>query len=38
MRNNWHTHGSNQILLVCEGVCYYQADGQRIQKIKAGVL
>jgi quercetin dioxygenase-like cupin family protein len=35
-RNNWHTHGSNQILLVKEGVCYYQEEGKAIQKIKAG--
>lgn len=35
-RNNWHTHGSNQILLVREGVCYYQEEGKPIQKINAG--
>lgn len=35
-RNNWHTHGSNQILLVKEGVCYYQEEGKPIQQVKAG--
>ncbi len=35
-RNNWHSHGSNQILLIREGVCYYQAEGHPIQKIQAG--
>ncbi|WP_312553138.1 cupin domain-containing protein [Empedobacter brevis] len=35
-RNNWHTHGSNQILLIREGICYYQEEGKPIQKIKAG--
>jgi quercetin dioxygenase-like cupin family protein len=35
-RNNWHTHPSNQILLVTEGVCYYQEEGKPIQKIAAG--
>ncbi|MEC5145801.1 cupin domain-containing protein [Chitinophaga sp. 212800010-3] len=35
-RNNWHTHGSNQILLVREGICYCQEEGKPIQKINAG--
>lgn len=35
-RNNWHTHPSNQILLVKEGTCYYQEEGQPVQKIQAG--
>jgi len=35
-RNNWHTHGSNQILMVKEGVCYYQEEGKEIQKIPSG--
>lgn len=35
-RNHWHTHGSNQILLVKEGVCYYQETGKPIQKILPG--
>ncbi len=35
-RNNWHTHPSNQILIVKEGVCYYQEEGQPMQKVQAG--
>ena len=35
-RNNWHKHGSNQILLIREGVCFYQEEGQPVQKISAG--
>lgn len=35
-RNNWHTHPSNQILLVKEGTCYYQEAGKPLQKIAAG--
>ncbi|WP_410221232.1 cupin domain-containing protein [Pedobacter sp.] len=35
-RNHWHTHGSNQILLVREGTCYYQEEGKPVQKFKAG--
>lgn len=35
-RNNWHTHPSNQILLVKQGVCYYQEEGKPIQKFAAG--
>ena len=35
-RNNWHTHPSNQILIVKEGTCYYQEEGKPIQKIAAG--
>lgn len=35
-RNNWHTHPSNQILIVKEGTCYYQEEGKPIQKINAG--
>lgn len=35
-RNNWHTHPSNQILIVKEGTCYYQEEGQPLQKIAAG--
>jgi quercetin dioxygenase-like cupin family protein len=38
-RNNWHTHPSNQILLVKEGTCYYQEEGNPIQKISTrGVI
>ncbi|MBS7566709.1 cupin domain-containing protein [Mucilaginibacter sp. Bleaf8] len=35
-RNNWHTHGSNQILMIKEGTCYYQEEGKPVQKIEAG--
>lgn len=35
-RNNWHTHGSNQILIVTKGIGYYQEEGFPIQKIKVG--
>jgi quercetin dioxygenase-like cupin family protein len=35
-RNNWHTHPSNQILIVTEGVGYYQEEGSPIREIKAG--
>lgn len=35
-RNNWHTHPSNQVLIVKEGICYYQEEGKPLQKIKAG--
>lgn len=35
-RNNWHTHPSNQILIVKEGICYYQEEGKPLQKAKAG--
>ena len=35
-RNNWHTHPSNQILIVKEGTCYYQEEGKPLQKIAQG--
>jgi len=35
-RNNWHTHPSNQILIVKEGTCYYQEEGKPVQKIETG--
>ena len=35
-RNNWHTHPSNQILIVKEGTCWYQEEGKQIQKFSAG--
>ena len=35
-RNFWHTHGSNQILIVKEGLCYYQEEGEPLRKIPAG--
>ena len=36
VRNNWHTHPSNQVLLVREGVCYYQEEGKPVVQVKAG--
>lgn len=35
-RNNWHTHGSNQILIVKTGTCYYQEEAQAVRKVEAG--
>lgn len=35
-RNNWHTHPSNQILMIKEGTCYYQEEGGPIQKVNSG--
>jgi quercetin dioxygenase-like cupin family protein len=37
-RNNWHTHPSNQILYVTEGVGYYQEEGSAIRKINVGEI
>ena len=35
-RNNWHTHGGGQILIVTDGVGYYQEKGKPIQIIRKG--
>ncbi|PSL30048.1 cupin domain-containing protein [Chitinophaga ginsengisoli] len=35
-RNNWHTHPSNQILLIKEGTCYYQEEGKPVRHVEAG--
>ena len=35
-RNNWHTHPSNQILIVIQGTGYYQEEGSPIREIKVG--
>jgi quercetin dioxygenase-like cupin family protein len=35
-RNKWHTHPGNQILLIKQGVCYFQEEGKTIQKVPAG--
>lgn len=35
-RTNWHTHTTGQILLVTEGVGYYQEKGKPIEIIKTG--
>lgn len=35
-RNNWHTHPGGQILLVTDGVGYYQEKGKPIQQLNKG--
>jgi quercetin dioxygenase-like cupin family protein len=35
-RNNWHTHAAGQILLVTEGLGYYQEKGQPARLLRAG--
>lgn len=35
-RNNWHVHPSNQILLIRQGVCWFQQEGASVQQIPAG--
>jgi len=35
-RNNWHTHPSNQILIVKEGICLYQEEGQEVKQFPVG--
>lgn len=35
-RNNWHTHSGGQILVVTDGIGYYQEKGQPIQLIRKG--
>lgn len=35
-RNYWHTHPSNQILVITEGIGYYQEEGKPIQELHAG--
>jgi quercetin dioxygenase-like cupin family protein len=35
-RNNWHTHPGNQILIVTQGVGYYQEEGSPIREIHVG--
>jgi len=35
-RNNWHTHPGGQILIVTEGVGYYQEKGKPMQEIRKG--
>jgi quercetin dioxygenase-like cupin family protein len=36
VRNNWHTHPSNQILIVKQGTCYYQEEGKPVQQLGSG--
>jgi len=35
-RNNWHKHPGGQILVVTDGVGYYQEKGKQIQTIRRG--
>jgi len=35
-RNNWHKHPGGQILIVTDGVGYYQEKGKQIQTIRRG--
>lgn len=35
-RNNWHTHPGGQILIVTDGIGYYQEKGKAIQLIQKG--
>jgi quercetin dioxygenase-like cupin family protein len=35
-RNNWHTHPGGQILIVTDGIGYYQEKGRPIQLIHKG--
>ena len=35
-RNNWHTHPGGQILIVTDGIGYYQEKGKPIQLIQRG--
>ena len=35
-RNNWHTHPGGQILIVTDGVGYYQEKGKPIQLLHKG--
>ena len=35
-RNNWHKHPGGQILLVTNGLGYYQQEGKPAQKLKPG--
>ncbi|AZA52192.1 cupin domain-containing protein [Chryseobacterium sp. G0201] len=35
-RNNWHSHGGGQILIVTSGTGFYQEKGKSAQVLKAG--
>lgn len=35
-RSNWHTHPAGQILIITDGVGYYQIEGQPIEIMKKG--
>ena len=36
VRNNWHQHPSNQILIIKEGICFYQEDGKPVRLLQPG--
>jgi quercetin dioxygenase-like cupin family protein len=35
-RSNWHTHPAGQILMITDGVGYYQEEGQPIRRLRKG--
>jgi quercetin dioxygenase-like cupin family protein len=35
-RSNWHTHAAGQILLVTDGLGYYQEEGQPVRLLRKG--
>ncbi|MEQ1855134.1 MAG: cupin domain-containing protein [Longimicrobiales bacterium] len=35
-RTNWHTHSGTQLLLVVEGTCRFQKEGEPVREIAAG--
>lgn len=35
-RSNWHTHPSGQILIITDGVGYYQIEGEPVKVMKKG--
>ncbi|MGE0159476.1 MAG: cupin domain-containing protein [Gemmatimonadales bacterium] len=35
-RTAWHTHSGTQLLLVVEGTCRFQADGEPVQEVGTG--
>src|SRR5437660_1747055 len=35
-RNNWHTHPAGQILIMTDGIGYYQEKGKPIQLLRRG--
>ncbi|MCH7396780.1 cupin domain-containing protein [Belliella sp. DSM 107340] len=35
-RSNWHTHPSGQILIITDGIGYFQIEGQPIEVMKKG--
>ncbi len=35
-RTNWHTHSGTQLLLVVEGTCRFQKEGEPVRELGAG--